>query len=532
MNRRLRSTSDQSRSILCLVCVLALLGACGDPATEQDGASVPVIGSDVADGGLSFDQVGAGDDTADDTVDDREDIAQDLSGQDQAADRQEDQTRPEDVLDLDDESAEDELGDALDAEHDAPPSDMADEADLADAVDLGSSDLDGADDLPSDPDVSEGDATDIATDTHSDAPDLAADRDGDGTPIGPLPEYLEYFEARSAVAEATIASLDTDSLAMFWRFIRGLEETGQIAIEEPVASQNCDAPTSCGYISLTETERTTIYVAKLAHSIWLDQNDTLPWHLVDYTAEELRGLFDRDLLFHNGNGFNSVVDYSPSYAYGYVTDRGLVGETMEATLEAVVAELRTTDSDRDFIHGLAAHGDPTNTAYTLEEALETYTDRGGPVRISRRGCHSMSRIVLALLRSVNIPGLETHAGEWYLDRHSSAVWPILERVLTHGDNVYSALITAGPTLDLTPPTAIFDDEENIAVCGEDRYCLAMRHSSQVGMAYPSSYTRNRCCRPEDFSEVSCEAYLTDNYSAYLTTDEISNAVLSIEATCD
>ncbi len=526
MKARVDPQASSGVSRVFALALLALLVGCGDDATQSDRSSTPVVEPDATDLSLSFDRVDAQSDLASDSADTTTDVELDRPIDDQTTDQADESDVLEDV-EIGDEVADvepDETGEAdsvEDLNRDTPETtDAPTDGDLADTIDTADGDSDVATDI------------DLGVDSDSERADAVGDPDADASPACPPAAYETYFAERSAVAAATIDVLAGDDLTQFCAFLDELEETAAIAIEEPIASQDCVEPTSCGYISLTETEQPAIYTAKLAHSIWLDRSDVLPWHLSEFSAEELRGLFDKRALLTNGAAFFWVVDHSPSYAYGYMTDNDLIGDDMEATLEAVLTDLRTTDSDRDFIHGLSSHGDPTDSAYTLQEALETFVDRGGPVRISRKGCHSMSRIVLALLRSVNIPGLETRSGEWFLSGHSSAVWPVLERVLTHGDNLYSALIKAAAALELTPSTAIFEADENIIVCGENPHCLAMRHASLVGMTYPSSYTRNRCCRPDDFELVSCEAYIIDNYSAYLTGSEVEGFIAELEATCD
>jgi len=338
--------------------------------------------------------------------------------------------------------------------------------------------------------------------------------------------YPVYFTCNANIADASINNFDEETIGYFWEYIDDLENAGVIEMAEPIELQNCDEPESCPTIYLTDTEKKKIHAAKTAHSIWLDKNDMLPWKIAQYSEDELAGLFDEDLLFSwSGSRYYyfSVVDHSPSEVYGYITDEQLIKDDMLSTFYAVLDDLRA-----DFRHGTT--GDENrNTAYTLKEALTTYApyDR----RVSRRGCHSMTRITIGLLRSVNIPGEETTGGVWFETGHSSAVWPTVETVLPHGDNIYNALIRATPTDEFLPTFTFYQVNLNTEPCGASIVCLSHRHMSLNAVAHPSDWTLARCCDPTGYGYESCADYIYDRHSDYLTITEMDDAVATLEGLC-
>lgn len=340
--------------------------------------------------------------------------------------------------------------------------------------------------------------------------------------------YSVYFICNPNVANTSINNFHQETLDYFWDYIAELEDTGFIDMPEPIDLQNCDEPESCSYIYLTAEESKRILAAKTAHSIWLDKNDMLLWRITGYTDSELEGLFNRDLLFSISGSryyYFSVVDHSPSDVYGYVIDKQLIRDDILSTFYAVLDDLRA-----DFRHGSSSLGDPTSTAYTIKDALTTYVANNR--RVSRRGCHSMTRIALGLLRSINIPGEEINDGTWFVTGHSSAVWPALETVLPHGDNIYNALIRATPTDEFLPTFTFFADNLGTQPCGNSIPCLSFRHMVLNGIAYPSDYTLARCCDPNRYGYESCKDYLETQYGTYLTEDELDSAVITLQSLCE
>jgi len=338
--------------------------------------------------------------------------------------------------------------------------------------------------------------------------------------------YSVYFGCNPVIADATINSFDPKTVSYFWEYIDELEDTGTIEMAEPNELQNCDEPESCRVIYLTDTEKKRIHAAKTAHSIWLDKNDILAWNIRMYSEDELAGLFDETLLFSRSGSrdyFFSVVDHSPSEVYDYLAGSELLRDDIFSTFYAVLDDLRS-----DFRHGNTGDGN-RNSAYTVREALTTYAanDR----RVSRAGCHSMTRIAIALLRSVNIPGEETTSGKWFEAGHSSAVWPTLEYVLPHGDNIYNAFLRATPVDEFLPTLTFYQANLGTKPCEASLVCLSHRHMSLNAIRYPPAWTLDRCCDPTRYGYDDCRDYIYDTHSSYLAAEEMDAAASEIESLC-
>ncbi len=338
-----------------------------------------------------------------------------------------------------------------------------------------------------------------------------------------LPDgYSRYLQENPAVARSAFDRLDGTSRCLLASFLQELDATGAIQLEPPAAMGAL--PAGASSVAVTAAEARRIVAAKTAHAFWIDHEGIVPWRLEEYAEEELRGLFDPVLLLDSGR-FLSVVDHSPSEVFRYASDKDLLRADRLATVSAVLDDLRA-----DFYHGSPSYGDPA-TAYTLRDALTVYSDRGFLLaRIARIGCHSMARITVGVLRSLNIPGTVVTSG-WFLPGHATGVWPAIERVMPHGDDIYRGDLRAIPSAELLPGFSFYDDPGHQLVCGSDRPCLSLRHRALGAIAHPADWVRSRCCDPARYGYASCEDYLVADYGAWLTAEEIAAAAVKLEAAC-
>jgi hypothetical protein len=372
--------------------------------------------------------------------------------------------------------------------------------------------------------------TPIVTSTPTVTPTPTSTSTPTSTPITTpslMEEYNLYFSSNPDVANATINSFNTDEIFYFWQYITELELSGHITIDPPLELQNCEEFDYCLDIFLSDIELNQVIAAKAAHSIWLDKNNMLPWNLKIYSSEDLKGLYDNAWIM-NGIAFHSVVDYSPSDIYNYVLSNNLIGQTPQESIVNVLNNLRSTDSQINFLH--SGSDEPMDTAYSLYDALTTYVARCN-CRIARKGCHSMTRITLGVLRSMNIPGYDLYNfdEEYYFNGHSSAVWPALELVMPHGDDIYNGGLMATPSEEFLVLFSFYNEAEHISVCGENNACLSSRHRAILGTTYISENTRYSCCNPEWYGFSSCTDYLTTMYGQYLTSQELFDAISNIES---
>ena len=491
----------QWKLVACVVALMSALCACSGTSSQ----AINDAGGDAADGSLDVDP-GA---VAADAPGDVRDVEPDSDAE------------PADVVSDSTDVFVD--GDPADTEVDAADVDDTGEADVADSDAVDATDVDAA----GSSDVADGDdVMDVSEDPDLDTADDVGSEYPECLPVG----YRAYLASVPDVAASALGELDALGVEVLCAHLDELETTGVLSIPEPAGSVACVEPTSCRNVFLTDEERRSIHAGRIAHALWLDFNQLVPWSLADWDVGELVGLWGINVVFTSMR-FDNVVDHNPSPIYAYLVDAGLVGATAEETFEAVLADLRTTDEEIDFLHGLASR-DPTNTAVTLEDALTETTDVGGsPARVSRAGCHSMTRILLGVLRAANIPGYERHDAEWYLPGHSTAEWPVLGYVLSHGDNVYSASYRAAPAIELVADYGWYSQDPADPVCGSDPGCLGFRHAALAMTTWPSNYFVQRCCNPAVYELDSCEAFLRGDYGAYLTEDELLAGIAAGEALC-
>ena len=106
--------------------------------------------------------------------------------------------------------------------------------------------------------------------------------------------------------------------------------------------------------------------------------------------------------------------------------RQLLRETIAKTVEAVITDLRA-----DFVHGGTGRREDgfEGLAKTALEFYQESASGNAQERISHSGCYSMSHgDFLGILRSMNIPGHESTAGDYVYRVHSAAVLPCLDDV--------------------------------------------------------------------------------------------------------
>ncbi len=338
-----------------------------------------------------------------------------------------------------------------------------------------------------------------------------------------LSPYFEYFFDHPAVADASIDAVDKTTETYFWKYIVALEKSGRLEMEIPGDLLACPAE-GCSYIEFTADEAARIHAAKMAHAIWLELHRLVPWRLASYKAADLDRLFTKRLLFEghetSGWGVMYLVDHSPSELYSYMVDHGHIETTKFDTLNSVLGDIRS-----DFTHGVLGRH-PIYHAYTALDALTEYDIWGH--RVSRWGCHTMSELLVAMLRAVNIPGEVIHCNDFY-DRgcHASADWPILWRVMVHGDDVYRRDLMSIPDHLLLPHYWFIEVSRTLEPCFDDLPCIGQRYLALRALAHPGHWILNRCRDPERYGHVNCEAYLTERYGDYLTEAELEDAIADI-----
>jgi len=247
-------------------------------------------------------------------------------------------------------------------------------------------------------------------------------------------EYVTYFNSNPQIKSQSIDGYDSYTTSFFWGYINELESTGRIGMEEPTNLCNLlnDCPSN---LKLTGIEWRKILGAKAAHSIWLDKNNILPWKLGDYSESELSYLFKKEKLFL-GDEMSLIFDYSPSETYDYAQQ--FIGANKEQTVYAMLDDFRYGyGGEPDFRHFVAS--DPVGGVTYQFAVTARYGEPGRDMkRVSSWGCHTMTRIVGATLRNLNIASYEQD-GWMYGSGHSTEFISQIG-IMIHGDDIYDVFL--------------------------------------------------------------------------------------------
>lgn len=316
-------------------------------------------------------------------------------------------------------------------------------------------------------------------------------------------EYTEsYFPDKAKIKQIAISAQLPGVQGLTWFYLQKLEENQRMQISLPVDL------TEKHYIIYSLEEKQRMLAAKIAQSLWLDKNNITPWQLAHYELNQLTSLFNLQTVFR---GNTNVIDYSPTIAFEYIQQRGLMRANKEETTFAILEDLRT-----DFLHGIV-NRDPQELT-TLELALTDYNNVGA--RIARQGCHSMSGIIVGLLRSVNIAAEITNSG-WFVNGHAEVLVTAVDKVIPHADDIYAAILKSVPTAEFMPSLGYYSENLNNIPCSGNTICLSGRYHAFNAIKYPSDYLMSaiRCGR--DYN--NCLSALNDLFSDFLTQEELQQA---------
>ncbi|MFH1637347.1 MAG: hypothetical protein ABIB71_02905 [Candidatus Woesearchaeota archaeon] len=195
-------------------------------------------------------------------------------------------------------------------------------------------------------------------------------------------------------------------------------------------------------------EEGRIFLIHVAHSLWLESSDIVPWSLKDYSRDEIAIL----LLWRYEESYHSMSSLidnaqfssedsswrlgnaSKDWYKAFPLAKGLA-EGSESQLQAAGKIIEW--AEKNFLHAESGwgwedtYGYPRNIMrYTLEELFQE--------RIV--GCQTTSMVVPAVLQSINIPAYKI-----WRDQHGVAYMPSLD-LYVHGD--FIADYAAIPASDL------------------------------------------------------------------------------------
>ncbi|MBX2822357.1 MAG: T9SS type A sorting domain-containing protein [Rhodothermaceae bacterium] len=194
----------------------------------------------------------------------------------------------------------------------------------------------------------------------------------------------------------------------------------------------------------------TIFLSHIAHSLWVEVNQKVPWSILEYEKENLDLLFDGSLMFScpgvdtcvfNTSTYGRVTDWNVRLTYDFLSQQGMIRETAEETLWAF-----TYWGRRNLVHILGADSNPDGYerlyGYRGYPLLNRILDPlPGKTHITA-GCWGTAGVFKGVLRAVNIPvrSTTTHFGSPSNDSralHSRFEMPTIGVGTTHGDDIYN-----------------------------------------------------------------------------------------------
>jgi hypothetical protein len=174
-----------------------------------------------------------------------------------------------------------------------------------------------------------------------------------------------------------------------------------IALEKP--EEPTSSPDEPGSI-LSPREAWATYLGHVAHALWLEAGRKVPWSLLSFTPDQLALLLDaRELLdylpedgLYRFGPAGAAADRDAGWGHRFMVFRELLGPSQEETVWALGGWLRRRvtyppEPPRHDRRGTELRS-PASMLATVDGASPSVAD-----------CHELAGLMIALLRSVNIP---------------------------------------------------------------------------------------------------------------------------------
>ena len=215
-----------------------------------------------------------------------------------------------------------------------------------------------------------------------------------------------------------------------------LEREGRHALTRP--------PSLVSGSSFSLQDAWKIFLSHVAHCLWTEVHNIVPWHLADFGDEDIKLLLDSRTMMMvqsttpNTYSFHSylmgnITAWNPRISYQFLSNLDMIKSTQAETIFAVTDWMRahlihiSGNTDYSDQYGYAGPPPADRVLYPLQ----------GKRHITA-GCWGTTGLYSALLRSVNIPvksgKIELAGGE-----HSDPRFPTAGLALVHGDDPYTML---------------------------------------------------------------------------------------------
>ena len=224
---------------------------------------------------------------------------------------------------------------------------------------------------------------------------------------------------------------------------------------------------------LQTRDASEIFLAHVAHSLWIEINRKVEWKLHDYNRAELALLLDGASMFvpgtvaTNASGFyyaNMAVSghgmpMDPTRSHTFLTTQGAGSSLIRASVRDTILQVTRWVRDH-LLHGsrLASGRGPMPFMDTmLEPTVNAALPGLGARHWAWWGCHSAAALLVWLMRAVNIPAWS--APGYTEDQptssgppHSGIDFPSERLYRGHADDLYAIPQLKDPTIE---PTQIY-----------------------------------------------------------------------------
>jgi len=201
-----------------------------------------------------------------------------------------------------------------------------------------------------------------------------------------------------------------------------------------------------GHVLYAANDAWVLYVAHIAHSLWLERHRKVGWSLSKMESDERALLLDSRLLQKRKDAdefeatrfvMGHALSWDPAMAYRFLVREKLLGKTPEDTVGNV-----TDWASMNLRHIRGGETYAAIYGYPGPIPIDRFTDPTfeGPKKVG--GCWGVTGFYAGILRGVNIPVENSMKGKHEYNMHSRPVFPTAKRALNHGDDIYSTLVGA------------------------------------------------------------------------------------------
>lgn len=351
-------------------------------------------------------------------------------------------------------------------------------------------------------------------------------------PTAPLPQsYVELLDYESHFSQRQLNS----SQSHFFEYFPAeyvIRQWNSGRLEEKIEVVLMDAGEPVTKIYVTKEEAHEIYAAHLAHSLWLEKNEIVPWSIIEYTQTQLEQLLQPTAWFRSWDddkeqySFHLILDHSPRETFTVAEEAVSSFSNQRAAMDDIIKSVRPFQHGAVQVdsEGNVMGGDPQGivTIPTMKEELT-----------SRHGCQTMSPYIVQIANSLNIPGKYIN-GYYAAAGHRSALFDFTDDVLAHGDDVYFYNY-----LGNTPSSEVMDShdfwEENVMVHPKGDTTAAhnsMLHTYRKAMQYPAHILISNYCR--DGREFLDDKFLHHEFGPFAIDkdiDDLEKRILELSNNC-